>query len=159
MTDTTSNLRDKHKDNIKIIKDFVAEQKPELDKQTQEYLNLINENTVSIANVLLQTNISMQKKLVTLLRQAQAWDKERTTSKKDEKKKSMNEKVNEHKEVLKPGDLAVYIHGYRNGHRNIGEEVPAGYSYYQDPLLKNDYFERYYDTIEPEKLLVNHLEN
>ena len=110
MSDATSNLRDKHKGNIKIIKDFVVKEKPELDKQTQEYLDLINKNTIQIANVLLQTNMTMKKKLVTLLRQAQKWDEGNTADKKEKEEEVKQKESDEYREKLKPEDLAVYIH-------------------------------------------------
>jgi len=109
MIDATSNLRNKHQNNIKLIKDFVAAKKPELDKQTQEYLHLINENTISIANVLLQTNISMQKNLVTLLRQAQARNEEKATNNKKERVEDAEKTLDEEKEETKIIPIKRYV--------------------------------------------------
>lgn len=135
MIDTSSDLRDKHKHNIKMIKDFVAAQKPELDAQMQAYLNLINENTISIANVLLQTNVSMQKKLVTLLRQAHAWDEEKTTKDKQENKEDGKESPDEE---IKTIHIKQYVMGALQGTTGYVEMASTPGKYADVPeLLEN----------------------
>ena len=109
MDSKASQLRNKHKDNIKLIRDFVVDQKLELDEQTKTYLDLVNKNTIQIANVLLQTNMTMKKKLVTLLGQARERNIKNTTTKK--RKVSQIKESNENVEQLTSDDLDFYIHG------------------------------------------------
>lgn len=70
------------------------------------------------------------------------------------KQEQTQEQVQEHKEIITPEDVSVYIHGNPLWHIVVGEKEDA----VDDKLLTNRYFQRYYDWNRNERVFVKHIQ-
>lgn len=83
----------------------------------------------------------------------QLWTASFETNETEIKKEDQKEKTQEHKEILKPEDISVYIHGNPLWHIVVGEEK----DYRNDDLLKLRYFQNYYNGSKNKHIFTKHI--